>query len=134
MYNSDFTKSSFGPTLFLHNMFDDKFLEEKEDALSPIFLDDSIPTHKNDSNNLLFQKTNSRSIKMMNISSDKYFDKKKSRKSLSGSYDSNIVLISSKQEEDSHECPIIKEINKLIRDPEIIEIRRPTKRKRKYGK
>ena len=71
---------------------------------------------------------------MMNISSDKYFDKKKSRKSLSGSYDSNIVLISSKQEEDSHECPIIKEINKLIRDPEILKIRRPTKRKRKYGK
>ena len=77
MYNSDFTKSSFGPTLFLDNQFDDKFLEEKEYALSPIFLDDSIPTNKNDSNqsnHLLFQKTNSKSINMLNISADKYFD------------------------------------------------------------
>ena len=134
MYNSDFTKSSFGPTLFLDDMFDDKFLEEKEYALSPIFLDDSIPSHKNDSNHLLYQKTNSRSIKMLNISCDKTFDKKKSRKSLSGSYDSNIILVSSKQEDESRECPIIKEINKLIRDPQILKIRRPTRRKRRYGK
>jgi hypothetical protein len=134
MYNSDFMKSSFGPTLYLDNQFDDKFLEEKEYALSPIFLDDSIPSHKNDSNHLLFQKTNSRSIKMLNISCDKNFDKKKSRKSHSGSYDSNIVLISSKQEEESRECPIIQEINKLIRDPQILKMRKPTRRKRRYGK
>ncbi len=134
MYNSNltnFTRNSFGPTLFLDNQFDDKFLEEKEYALSPIFLDDSIPSHKNDSNHLLFQKTNSKSIKMLNISCDKYFDKKKSKKSLSGSYDSNIVLVSSKQEDESHECPIIKEINKLIRDPQILKIRKPTRRKRR---
>ena len=134
MYNSDFIKSSFGPTLFLDNMFDDKFLEEKEYALSPIFLDDSIPSQNNDSNQLLFQKTNSRSIKMLNISYDKTFDKKKSKKSHSGSYDSNIVLVSSKNEDDSRECPIIKEINKLIRDPQILKIRKPTRRKRRYGK
>ena len=134
MYNSDFTKSTFGPTLYLDNMFDDKFLEEKEYALSPIFLDDSIPSNKNDSNNLLFQKTNSKSKKMLNISCDKTFDKKKSKKSHSGSYDSNIVLISSKKEEDSKECPIIKEINKLIRDPQILKITRPTRKKRRYGK
>ena len=130
MYNSDFTKSSFGPTLYLDNIFDDQFIREKENALSPIFLDDSIPTQ----NNLKFQKTNSKSINKLNISNDKSFDKRKSRKSQSGSYDSNIILVSSNQEDDSHECPIIKEINKLIRDPKILKIRKPSKRKKRQGK
>jgi len=134
MYNSDFTKSSFGPALFLDNIFDDKFIEEKKIALSPIFLDDSIPSQNINSNNLKFQKTNSKSINKLNISNDKYFDKRKSRKSQSGSYDSNIILISSNQEDDSHECPIIKEINKLIRDPKILKMKKSSKRKKRQGK
>ena len=134
MYNSDFTKSSFGPTLFLDNIFNDKFIKDKENALSPIFLDDSIPSQNINSNNLKFQKTNSKSINKLNVSNDKFFDKRKSRKSQSGSYDSNIILISSNQEDDSHECPIIKEINKLIRDPNLIIKKKSSKRKKRQGK
>jgi len=133
MYNSDFTKSSFGPTLFLDNIFDDKFIKDKENALSPIFLDDSIPSQNINSNNLKFQKTNSKSINKLNVSNDKFFDKRKSRKSQSGSYDSNIILISSNQEDDSHECPIIKEINKLNRDPNLIKKKKSSKRKKRQG-
>ena len=62
MYNSDFTKNSFGPALFFDNIFDDKFLKEKEFALSPISLDDSIPTQKNTSNNLNLFEANFKSI------------------------------------------------------------------------
>ena len=134
MYNSDLTKSSFGPTLFLENIFDDKFIKDKENALSPIFLDDSIPSQNINSNNLKFQKTNSKSINKLNVSNDKFFDKRKSRKSQSGSYYSNIILISSNQEDDSHECPIIKEINKLIRDPNLIKKKKSSKRKKRQGK
>ena len=102
--------------------------------MSPIFLDDSIPIQNINSNNLKFQKTNSKSINKLNVSNDKFFDKRKSRKSQSGSYDSNIILISSNQEDDSHECPIIKEINKLIRDPNLIKKKKSSKRKKRQGK
>ena len=51
MYNSDFNKNLFGPTLILDNTFEDQFLKEKEYALSPISLDDSIPIQKSSSNN-----------------------------------------------------------------------------------
>ena len=133
MYNSDFAKSSFGPTLFLDNIFDDKFIKDKENALSPIFLDDTIPSPDINSNNLKFQKTNSKSINKINVSNDKFFDKRKSRKSQSGSYDSNIILVSFDQDDDSHECPIIKEINKLIKDPKLIKMRKSPKRKKRQG-
>ena len=134
MNNSDFTKISFGPILFLDNIFNDKFLEEKESALSPIFLDDSIQNQNNNSSNLKFQKTNSKSINKLSISVDKLIEKRKSRKSQSGLYNSNIILVSSYQEDDSVECPIIKEFNKLIKDPKILIIRNISKRKKRIRK
>jgi hypothetical protein len=134
MYNSDFTKISFGPILFLDNIFDDKFLEEKESALSPIFLDDSIQSQNNNPKNLKFPKTNSKNLNKLNISVDKFFDKRKTRKRISSSYDSNIILVSSYQEDDSVECPIIKEIKKLKRDPKILTIIKHSKRKKRQGR
>ena len=134
MNNSYFKKISFGPILFLDNIFDDKFLEEKKSALSPMFLDDSIQSQNNNSNNLKSPKTYSKSINKLSISADKLFNKRKSRKSLSGSFDSNIILVSSYQEDDSAECPIIKEINKLIKDPKILILRNLSKRKKRQRK
>ena len=134
MNNSNFTKISFGPILFLENIFDDKFLEEKESALSPIFLDDSIQSQNNNSNNLNFPTTNSKSKNKLSISADKFINKRNSRKSQSGLYDSNIILVSSYQEEDSVECPIIKEINKVIKDPKILILRNLSNRKKRQKK
>ena len=65
MYNiglSNFTNNEFGPTLFLNEIFDNKFLQEKEFALSPMMLDDTIPQNNNNIFNLNYSKTNSKNI------------------------------------------------------------------------
>ena len=134
MYNSDFTKSSFGPALFFDNIFDDKFLKEKEFALSPISLDDSIPTQKNTSNNLnLFEKNfkiiNDKKNKL-SLSPDVYFEKRKSKRTSLSSYGSNIIIIPA-QDDDIEECPIISEVNKLIKDPNtLLKVRKSSKKRR----
>jgi len=120
MNNSQLSKNSFGPTLYLNNIFDDEFLKQKESALSPIFLDDSIPNQNKISNKLKLEKTISKN--KLSISSDI----KKSKKSLMSSYGygSNIILISSKQDDDTKENPVVTEFNKLMLDSQILTKRR----------
>ena len=136
---SNFTKSEFGPILFMNEIFDDKFLKEKESALSPIYLDDSIPVPiQNNANsyNLTFEKNNS--IKLnekkntLSISSDLLFDKKKSKKSF-GSYGSNIIIISSHNEEQPKECPVLEAINQFLNEPKNLRIKK-SNRKSRYHK
>ena len=123
-----FTKNAFGPILFIENKYDHQFLEEKESALLPIPLDDSLPTKALATNKLTLEKPNSRNVSdkknHLNISNDYLFDKKKSKKSSKGSYGSNIILITNK-EEDSKECLIIEEINKILKDPKNLRIKKP---------
>ena len=130
----NFTKNKFGPTLFPNNIFDDKFLQEKESALSPILLDDSFPIQTNTSNNITYEKTNSKSIKdrinRISVSSEFKFDKRKSRRHSICSYGSNIVLITSCRDDENKECPVITEINKLLKDPKNLRIKKPNKKKR----
>ena len=130
----DFTKNKFGPTLFPNNIFDDNFLKEKESALSPIFLDDSFPIQTNVSNNITYEKTNSKSIKerinRLSASSEFMFDKKKSRRHSICSYGSNIVLVTACQDDETNECPIVTEINKLLKDPKNLRIKKSNKKKR----
>ena len=126
--STNFTKQNFGPILDLNNRFDNKFFEEKKSALSLILLDDSVQVKPFSSNKLTLQKTNSRKNKL-SISSDYLFENRKSIKSSAGSYGSNIVLISNK-EEDSKDRLIIDEINKLLKDPKNLRVKKPNKRKR----
>ena len=126
---TNFTKNSFGPTLNLNNEFNKIFLEDKQSALSPIYLDDSIQVKPFNSNKLSLTKTNSKGNNDKNklsISSDY---PRKSIKSSAGSYGSNIILITNK-EEDSKECLIIDEINKLLKDPRNFRSKKTIKRKR----
>ena len=135
MYNiglSNFTKNQFGPTLFLNDIFDENFLKEKESALSPMSLDDTIPNQNNNIYNLTLSKTNSKKYNekknTLSLSSELIFDKKKSKKSY-GSYGSNIIIISSNKDDQS-ECPIITAINTLLKDPKNLRIKKTNKRKR----
>ena len=130
----NFAKNKFGPTLFPNNIFDEKFLQEKESALAPIFLDDSFPIQTYNSNNITYQKTNSKSINnrmnRLSTSSEFIFDKKKSRRHSICSYGSNIILITNCQDDEAKECPIISEINKLLKDPKNLRIKKSHKKKR----
>ena len=136
MYNiglSNFTNNEFGPVIFLNEIFDDKFLKEKEFALSPMSLDDTIPNQNNNNLfNLTISKTNSKNINdkknTLSISSDLLFDKSKSKKSFS-SYGSNIIIISSHQEDEPKECPILHAINQFLKDPKNLRIKKTNKRK-----
>ena len=136
---TNFTKNTFGPMLYPNNLFDQNFLKEKESALSPIFLDDTIPIQTNSSINLLLDKPNSKSIidkNKLSITSDLIYEKRSklsSKKNSIGSYGSNIVLISTNKEEDSKEGLIIEDINKLLKDPKNLKIKKPI-RKRRYLK
>ena len=136
--NSNFTKNAFGPILFPDNIFDEKFLKEKESALSTISLDDSIPNQKKNSIKVILEKTNSKIIKDKNnrlsVSSEFFFDKKKSKRSSVGSYGSNIILITNKEEDDSNENLIGQEINKLLKDPKNLRIKKNNNKRRKYHK
>ena len=134
MYNSlptNFTKNTFGPLLFPNNIFDEKFLKEKESALSPIALDDTVQIQTNTSYNL-WEKTNSKSIKdknKLNFTSDLINEKRKSlNKNSIGSYGSNIIIVSSNQDNDSKDGLIIEEINKLLKDPKNLKIKKTNKR------
>ena len=136
MYNiglSNFTKNQFGPTLFLNDIFDESFLKQKESALSPMFLDDSIPNQNNNIYNFAFPKTNSKKCNekrnTLSLSSELAFDKKKSKKSF-GSYGSNIIIISSNREDEARECPILEAINTLLKDPKNLRIKKTNIRKR----
>ena len=134
MYNSDFNKNLFGPTLILDNTFEDQFLKEKEYALSPISLDDSIPIQKSSSNNLNLIEANSKNVKDKNnklsLSPDIYYEKRKSKRNSLNSYGSNIIIISASPDDDTKECPIVREVNKLIREQNILRVRNPSKRRR----
>ena len=134
MYNSlptNFTKNTFGPLLFPNNIFDEKFLKEKESALSPIALDDTVQIQTNTSYNL-WEKTNSKSIKdknKLNFTCDLINEKRKSlNKNSIGSYGSNIIIVSSNQDNDSKDGLIIEEINKLLKDPKNLKIKKTNKR------
>ncbi len=134
MYNSlptNFTKNTFGPLLFPNNIFDEKFLKEKESALSPIALDDTVQIQTNTSYNL-WEKTNSKSIKdknKLNFTCDLINEKRKSlNKNSIGSYGSNIIIVSSNQDNDSKDGLIIEEINKLLKDPKNLKITKTNKR------
>ena len=134
MYNSlptNFTKNTFGPLLFPNNIFDEKFLKEKESALSPIALDDTVQIQTNTSYNL-WEKTNTKSIKdknKLNFTSDLINEKRKSlNKNSIGSYGSNIIIVSSNQDNDSKDGLIIEEINKLLKDPKNLKIKKTNKR------
>ena len=134
MYNTlptNFTKNTFGPLLFPNNIFDEKFLKEKESALSPIALDDTVQIQTNTSYNL-WEKTNSKSIKdknKLNFTSDLINEKRKSlNKNSIGSYGSNIIIVSSNQDNDSKDGLIIEEINKLLKDPKNLKIKKTNKR------
>jgi hypothetical protein len=118
MNNSQRSRNTFGPTLYLNNMFDEEFLKQKESALSPIFLDDTI--HNPNTNKLKLEKNLSKN--KLSISSDI----KKSKKSLMSSYGygSNIILISSKQDDDPKENPVVAEFNKLMMGSQILTKRR----------
>ena len=136
MYNSlptNFTKNTFGPLLFPNNIFDEKFLKEKESALSPIALDDTVQIQTNN----LWEKTNSKSIKdknKLNFTCDLINEKRKSlNKNSIGSYGSNIIIVSSNQDNDSKDGLIIEEINKLLKDPKNLKITKTNKRS-KYHK
>ena len=60
MYDiNGFSQNQFDPTS-INEIFYDKFLKEKESALYPIFLDDSIPIKNNESNNVIYEKLNSK--------------------------------------------------------------------------
>ena len=134
MYNTlptNFTKNTFGPLLFPNNIFDEKFLKEKESALSPIALDDTVQIQTNTSYNL-WEKTNTKSIKdknKLNFTSDLINEKRKSlNKNSIGSYGSNIIIVSSNQDNDSKDGLIIEEINKLLKDPKNLKIKKTNKR------
>ena len=134
MYNSlptNFTKNTFGPLLFPNNIFDEKFLKEKESALSPIALDDTVQIQTNTSYNL-WEKTNTKSIKdknKLNFTSDLINEKRKSlNKNSIGSYGSNIIIVSSNQDNDSKDGLIIEEINKILKDPKNLKIKKTNKR------
>ena len=134
MYNTlptNFTKNTFGPLLFPNNIFDEKFLKEKESALSPIALDDTVQIQTNTSYNL-WEKTNTKSIKdknKLNFTSDLINEKRKSlNKNSIGSYGSNIIIVSSNQDNDSKDGLIIEEINKLLKDPKNLKITKTNKR------
>ena len=136
MYNiglSNFTKNQFGPALFLNDIFEENFLKEKESALSPMSLDDTIPNQNNNIYNLTFSKTNSKKCNekrnTLSLSSELIFDKKKSKKSY-GSYGSNIIIISSNKEDDQSECPILSALNTFLKDPKNMRIKKTNKRKR----
>ena len=120
MNNSQRSKNSFGPMLYLDNMFDEEFLKQKESALSPIFLDDTIPNPKKNLKKLKLEKKTPKN--KLSISSDI----KKSKKSLVSSYGygSNIILISSKIEDDTKENPVVTAFNKYMMGSQIL-----TKRK-----
>ena len=120
MNNSQLSRRTFGPTLDLDNMFDEDFLKQKESALSPIFLDDTVSNPKKSSNRLKPEKTHSKN--KLSISSDI----KKSKKSLMSSYGygSNIIIISSKQDDDPKENPVVTEFNKLMMGSQILTKRR----------
>ena len=131
MYNTlptNFTKNTFGPLLFPNNIFDEKFLKEKESALSPIALDDTVQIQTNN----LWEKTNTKSIKdknKLNFTSDLINEKRKSlNKNSIGSYGSNIIIVSSNQDNDSKDGLIIEEINKLLKDPKNLKIKKTNKR------
>ena len=117
--------------LFPNNIFDEKFLKEKESALSPIALDDTVQIQTNTSYNL-WEKTNTKSIKdknKLNFTSDLINEKRKSlNKNSIGSYGSNIIIVSSNQDNDSKDGLIIEEINKLLKDPKNLKIKKTNKR------
>ena len=117
MNNSQLLGNTFGqPTSHLDNIFEE-FLKQKESALSPIFLDDTIPNQNlnKSSNKLKLEQNNSKNL---SISSDI----KKSKKSLISSYGygSNIIFVSSKQDDDSKENPVVTEFNKLMMNSQIL--------------
>ena len=120
---TNFTKNTFGPIIYPDNIFDVNFLKEKESALTPISLDDSTPIQIHSSNNLFFDKLNSKSIidkNKLSIAPELFHEKKSrlsSKKSSLGSYGSNIIIISTHQEEDSKDGLIVEEINKLLKGP-----------------
>ena len=120
MNNSQRSKNTFGPMLYLDNKFDEEFLKQKESALSPIFLDDTIPNPNKNLNKLKLEKTISKN--KISISSDV----KKSKKSLISSYGygSNIILISSKIDDDTKENPVVTEFNKFMMGSQILTKRR----------
>ena len=130
----NFTKNAFGPTLFPQNIFDEEFLKEKESALSPISLDDSLPLPKQNTNNSIFEKTYSKSIKdknnRMSVSSELLFDKKKTKKSSLCSYGSNIILVTTNKEDVDANNLIGQEINKLLNDPKNLRKKKPNRRSR----
>ena len=84
----------------------------------------------------MLDKPNSKSIidkNKLNIASELIYEKRSklsSKKSSIGSYGSNIVIISTNKEEDSKEGLIIEEINKLLKDPKNLKIRKPIKKRR----
>ena len=133
---TNFTKNTFGPMLYPNNLFDQNFLKEKESALSPIFLDDTIPLQTNSSINLLFDKPNSKSIidkNKLSIASELIYERRSklsSKKSSVGSYGSNIIIISTNKEEDSKDGLIIDEINNLLKDPKNLKVKKPIKKRR----
>ena len=134
---TNFTKYTFGPNLFFTNTFDEKFLEEKQFALSPIDLDDSIPFRRDSSIIMKKEGTYSKNLNnKLTISSEKILDKKKSKKSSAGSYGSNIVLISYQdQSEDSKDCPIAEQVNKLVKkDPQIFRYKKHNTKKKRFSK
>ena len=139
MYNLgliDFTKNTFGPNLFFTNTFDEKFLEEKKSALSSIDLDDSIPIKIDNSIILTNEKRNSKNVNnKLTLSSEMNFDKRKSKKSSIGSYGSNIVIITNQeQSDDSKECPITAQVNKLLKDPQALRFKKYNSKRKRHMK
>jgi len=131
---TNFTKNAFGPILSLDNQFDEKFLDEKESALSPMILDDCIQIQNNNNTNNL--KKDKKNINNGLKEKPKYrfsTDKRKSKKSsIAGSYGSNIIIISSYKDEDDRN-PITEEVNKLINISKNLRAKKPIK-KSKYEK
>jgi hypothetical protein len=122
-------KSAWKYKIDLINIFDEKFLNEKDIALQPInfileindnIIQENVKT-KNDSNNNLSikkskeekDKSGSPKVKKSKKSKSKDTSRKKSIKNTSDLYSSNIVIVNS-MTEDGSECSSINKIEREV--------------------
>lgn len=139
---------SFGPTICLKNEFDEIFLQEKDKALSPIFLDDKVVNNegsepKNDPKKEsllplpLSSETDSLDIKKAKKGKTKKpkklknSNKKIKRANTNELYESNIVIVESKEEDEDKEedvCPIAKEFSKIAKKIKVVQPKGRSKR------
>jgi hypothetical protein len=120
-------KSAWKYKIDLINIFDEKFLNEKDIALQPInfileindnIIQENVKT-KNDSNNNLSikkskeEKDKSPKVKKSKKSKSKDTSRKKSIKNTSDLYSSNIVIVNS-MTEDGSECSSINKIEREV--------------------